>query len=935
MEFPHLSDTKFPNVDNVDVYKYKNEFDYARWKGKVSFKLLNVLWNSNYSDVPYFETDVERDNWFDSKDGYFGTFETAFNNTPIDTLKIPIPYNDAIDFNYLVIDMPIQTSASNPIDYEDANKRISRFYYFIEDMEQFAPSTTEIKITLDYWTTFIHYVDIPYMMLERGHAPMVQTSVEQYLANPIMNNEYLLADDFNYSNETIIKTTQYKPIGNGKKYVLFCAPYSQSDFANFGGTAYSGNSTPPTFSDINNRWGYQLQVNDYEWKYGNSDYSSANLPIENQTQNGLLNGCACYAIEGSYAKAFFNEVAENCVNFLHGIQAFFILDEDMFSKGTGFTFRNKTIYPVTQKHNTFNFNLNKSLFGFDDKYKNITKLYTSPYSLLEVTDDNGNSFTAKIENSGSIKLHTEVSIVYPFLNYNVFFTGFNGDGTAGYVWKNIDDTNSNMEMWASDFSKYMMNWKIPTYSIFISMENEFAANNAAGMAAKRKGAIVDYENATRYANTTRANTADSFDTNTDNVAASGQTNTDNVAASGATNTGNTQRTTSKNVTNTAATQAGLMDNMEDENDTHDLITDTYLNGNDTFGPQADGFLPKTTWANWEKLADDGDTDWMYLHDSFNANADYFCSTSVVNGAASIFGGGSSAVGSISGAGKKSNAMSIGAPIVGGIASGIATTVSIPLTVSKDQTLTDLQQHVIDDKLDHASTNMSKGLHAQVEYNANVKNANNDLRKTIVTRFSDSNGINNANEGRDKTCEDANAYDVQTTNNANAARLQATNNANAVRTQDTETDNAGYTRDATIAAEQSNLRQKQLEAESQYRNSRLQRPSTQGDYQGDFAPDMYKRRGVRFNIRTQSKSAIAQTGDAMLRYGYALHRVWDMSRGFHYCKEFTFWKADDVWVNDGIGIMNNTVSVIRAILMQGVTVWRNPDKITKVSIYDNI
>ena len=55
MDFPHIDDTKFPIIDNVNVYKYQNNFDYARWKGKVSFKLLNVLWNSNYADVPFFD----------------------------------------------------------------------------------------------------------------------------------------------------------------------------------------------------------------------------------------------------------------------------------------------------------------------------------------------------------------------------------------------------------------------------------------------------------------------------------------------------------------------------------------------------------------------------------------------------------------------------------------------------------------------------------------------------------------------------------------------------------------------------------------------------------------------------------------------------------------------------------------------------------------
>ena len=100
-------------------------------------------------------------------------------------------------------------------------------------------------------------------------------------------------------------------------------------------------------------------------------------------------------------------------------------------------------------------------------------------------------------------------------------------------------------------------------------------------------------------------------------------------------------------------------------------------------------------------------------------------------------------------------------------------------------------------------------------------------------------------------------------------------------------------------------------------------------------DVYQRRGVRFNVRTQTKSAISQVGDAFLRYGYALHRTWDMSNGFHYGKHFTFWKAEDIWINEGEGLSGNAVNIIGDIFLKGVTVWRNPNEIGKVSIYDNI
>lgn len=890
MDFPHIKDTQFPHADNIDVYKYQNVFDYARWTGKISFKLLNVLWNSNYADVPHFDTVSKRDEWFDEQRGYVGTLESLFNNTPENTIKIPIPYNDAYNYNYLVVDMPMQTSEMQPINYEDKNIRVKRWFYFIEDMIQTAPSTTELKISVDYWTTFIHSVEIPYLMLERGHAPMMQTTVDEFLSNPIQNNEYLLADDFNYGRESIIKTSIYKPIGNGTKYVLFAAPYSSQQFNQFGGTAYNGNSTPPTYSNTQERWGFQIQVDDYEWKYGDSDYSNSNLPISNRIQDGLFNGCECFAIKGEYAFDFFNDCAKNCVNFIHGIQAMFILDESLFTIENSFTFRNKTIYTVKRKHNIDNLILNKQLFGFDTKYREITKLYTFPYSELEITDDEGNVFTARIENCGSVQIHTEVSLMFPYLNYNVFVSGINGDGTIPYTWKRVQDTEANHDMWASDFSKFMMNWNVPTYSIYVSAENEYAANHFFDNYARRLRAIKDYKNPVRFANTTYENTDDSFTTATANV----------------------NRTTTKDVANTAAIQAGLKQNKDDTNDNATLKIDTYLDGGTiTTISGSGGYIANTYDAQMNKLSSDADVDRILLAEQTVLTNNNMVASSIINSAGSIGGGITS--GAISGATLAGPEGALAGGVAGGLAQAVSTGMGTLVAFTQTANLATVLDRAILDKFDNARANLINLSNAQIQYNGDCKDADNALRDSIVNRFSNPDGINNTNASRTKTAQDA----------------------NATATQTTETNNADYTRDATIEAEKANLVQKQIDVENEYKNARLNPPVTYSKYSGDFMPDAYQRRGLRINVRTQPKSVIAQTGDAFLRFGYALHRAWDMSRGFHYCKNFTFWKAEDIWINDGSGVANVATNVIGNILLKGVTVWRDPSKIGTVGIYDNI
>lgn len=854
MDFPHIKDNNFPNLNNVNVYKFQNDFDYARWQGKVSIKLLNVLWNSNYADVPGFENDVERDKWFDVQKGMVQTLETAFNITPDNSVKIPIPYNDAYRYNYLMVDMPMQTSVANPIDYENETTRVKRWYYFIDSMTQYAPNTTELYVTLDVWTTFSHTVDIPYLMLERGHAPMMLTNVNDYLENPIANNEYLLAEDFNYGENRVVANTDYHPIGNGRKYVIFAVPIEQAQFANLGGSDLSGNSTPPTFSDTSERWGYQIVVNDYEWKYGDVSYENATLPISSMLhEDSVFNGNLCFAIESENAFAFFNEVANNCVHLLHAIQGVFVVASDMISLVSTFTFRGFTLHQVNKQYSFDDITLDKDDFGYDNKYKEITKLYTFPYSVLEITDDNGFTSEVRIENTGDIQLHKEISIAFPFVRYQTFFTGLNGNGSVNYTWKNLANSNVNKTMWEDDFSKFMMNWDIPTYAVFASAEQEYAVSNYFGNKARRQAAIIAYENAVRYANTDCENVDDQTDAMVTNTDTQNAANSEIAVRSGATSIAN------QYTANTASS--------------------------------------RNAQANIDKCYADYTADTLISSEIAFTRNDVLSATTSVNNQASIDSVGVGAVGQT-----LSNPLNMPAAlgsVIGSVIQANAATATCGIVIGNSW----------GQLIDVAVENLHKCENA--ENNINTVTGNNNSAHNEIVNRSQTTMVDN----------------VTTQNTANTSITNTTTTM--------MDNNADWTRDAHVVAEQHNLEQKQREVEAQYLNNRLGEPVKETNYSGDAYPDVFERRGVRVNIRTQTKAAIAQAGDAMLRYGYALHRIWDMSNGFHYGKHFTFWKAEDIWINEGTGLAGNSVNIIGDILLKGVTIWRNPDEIGKVSIYDNI
>ncbi len=1242
-KYMHLKDTNFPDINTVDVYKYQNNFDYSRWRGMPAIKLMNVKWNGNYSDVPKWDNDTLRDNWFDEKEGIIKPLETLFNVTPENTVRIPIPYNDAYNYNYLVVDMPIQTSKEQPIAYEDENIRIQRWYYFIDDMVQYSPNTTELKISLDYWTMFINTVDIPYLLLERGHAPMVQTTVDEFLQNPIENSEYLLADDFNFGDNTrIVKHTNYYPIGNGSKYVLFALPFNEMQFINLNPGEYVGPSTRATFSNTEHeRWGYQYKVNGYEWNYGSQvNYNDCSLPVNpvNSNDGNLFNGSYVYAIKADEALGFFNKIRDKYAYVFNAMQACFMLADDMFARKGSFEFEGYIVYNCVKTTDVENIVLTKNDFEFDEKYSDITKLYTFPYSVLEITDDNGNTFELKVENtSGNMQMRNEINIAYPYLNYNILFTGINGNGSQEYIWSEIS-ANKNKTIWEDDFSKFMLTWDIPTFSIFTSAEIDFNSNNWPKVQAERNGAIVDYMNAVRYADVGYENTEDSLDTQKTNTVATATTNrdntkdaadvdktnndrqadttknvndasalvakenadleattdktindnqsntnktnndatsdmnkTNNVATSAtnkknndetsdmnkenadrtsntnrtnADNTSNTNRTNADNTSNTNRTNADNTsntnkinaDNLANTNNTNnidmsnankinadrtsnvnkaiqDKLVDTdFANTRDMLETTAlntvadsgsefhlayltkelnNDLITDETAANSTKLYNDYVADVNMSTAVFNAQVEAMMLTTAANITAGVATAAIGGVGAVAGA-SVTGASEIGAAIgaaatganaiVSGATSGAANAIAITnneavYNASVEQArlkqvyARDLMDAIRDLRKDYNDKNYSNAIiqngaivrrtkktsddnndrtktnkqanntalnNAETANNANTnkvekdnynrtksteltnnENTNNteltnnentntaetdNNERTNVTETGNNERTNNAeldnNENTNTTEKDnykrtystefinyvrtndvekANnkrtndmqldnnqlqletqldinqaTYDVTIDNNAeindtnkannadtrnlnyrNADRTFNTESANANRIYDTEENNADWNKESAIEAAKWNLGQKQIDIEATYKSANLSSPVVKTTTQGNVNPDLWERRGIRVNVRTQSKSAIAQTGDTMLRFGYALNRVWDMNDGFKYMKHFTYWKASDVWINDGSGTAGDAVNIIQAILMSGVTVWNNPDEIGGVSIYDNL
>lgn len=943
--FPHLDDTKFPKLENVDVFQFENEFDYDRWNdAHTKLHLCNVLWNNDYSNVVKFETNEKRDKFFDNLGAYKVDLETAFDVAPKTTVKVPVPYQVATRFNYMYVDLPIMTSEEEPINYED-ERRTQRFYYFINDVMQNAPSSTLLMVELDSWTTYINNVDIPFLMLERGHQPMSAIDVETYLSDPAKNNSLLLAPDVNFSEtDGVVKNSTFIPVNNGDKYIIFATTMSQEQLQQQTyPKALTNINTPATFTNAQARNGYQYIVNNYDWGLGDYDYNGMYTETDSfQSSDGIIpNNMTMVAVSAANADSLFAYLSEVVPFIYKTIKACFMVDDNMFELGMPFEFCNTVCYLIkpTDTKILAELKLSKADFGYDEKYEKITKLYTSPYARIEVTDNNGDSREFKIENSSKVEVNLATAIAFPFITMQAYLTGINGSGYSTYSWKKLDGSAITRKMFADDFGDYIWDWDIPTYALYVRGYDDYKASNYPQQFVNRYNAIADYQKSVGMDNTQYENAKDAADTTqtmTNNSANAENTNaidsadtiyTDNVSSadtahSNAYASANTARTNTYNQANTLIANTAI-DCARNSNVTSENIS----NSVNAQGANSDKVLADATVSNSVSIA------------STDIENQQTITNGVASGIASVTSG---VAGAMSHAGVGNMVGAVGS-IVEAAGSAVNTGLTTAVTVSSNDSICGVTISANNRNANNAnSTNFRIDSNTNTT-NRNITNINNDAATSITANTA---ATMKTNADNTNATERANADRTQSTSNANSQRTKDTSIGNANRTKDNSINNAALNRNTSVANSsylrenavdnaKITLEQKRITNQQQYYSSRLSAPTQYGVNSGDPTLDAFQRRGLQFKVRTQADGDIAQAGDIMLRYGYALNQVVNVQEtGLCCMANFTYWKAADIWINEGEGVNQNAQRDIQRAFENGVTVWKDPTKVGKVSIYDN-
>lgn len=512
----------FPNLDNVNVYKYDNTLDYSRFKPTARLKMCNVPWCGDYDNVVKFDDDAARDAWFDALEGETVNLDTMFNVKPDGASKVPVPVTSAQGYNYLVVDLPRMTSDARPLAYA-AGDRKRRYYYFIQDAQQLSPNSTRLILTLDVWTTYINEMQFDYVLLERGHAPVAASSVTDYLANPRDNSAYLLSDDVNTGGEPYVETARAHKNYSAETQRACIATYAdlQGDF---------GTTAAPKVPAISE-----------------PDVSGVLAP-------------RVYSVAVGDLQPFLRALETNAPWMKSTVLGVFFAPSDLLTQIMPFSLWgvSVTILNAVQKIETF-MQPGVADFGYPAQAAGFAKLYTYPYAAIRIGDERGQTSTVRIEDLGAngIQLASAVNLVMPYISIDARLLGIAG-ATDSLTFQTIEGRSYS---YGGAWGEYLKSWNLPVMQVSQSAASRAAYTTVYSRAHAKLAA--DNALASSLASNSIAYT---------NVNNSAKNVTDNNAINTAANTAVTSNANNWALTGSAASNQKLSSDCAADNETSTAMT---------------------------------------------------------------------------------------------------------------------------------------------------------------------------------------------------------------------------------------------------------------------------------------------------------------------------------------------------------------------------
>lgn len=874
-KFPHLQNaTGFPG-DNERVYsQYPNSFDYTRWTSKTTLKPCNVRWTAGDANRVKWDTDIERDAWFDQLTGDAYELDSGLNVIPGESVRLPIPYQALQYANYLAVSIPDMPGDGEQLDY--STRHVGRLYYFILDTRRINATVTECVLELDYWTTYINSVDIPRIMIEQGHVAQAYETVETYLMDPIHNNRGLTAPEPDAPAAPVMTASnRFVPLATGEMWLLLAVKCTYTQFTKLTPVGDTLSDTPPVYADTGDYWGHQYQVTGYEWG-GVPNLNDVSAPNATGISADTIrpNGYTIIGLKtaDAYAHDFFGQLTTRLPQAYNLIEACYVVPRNMINPVSGTKLLGFDVYRINPAATGLlaDIDLQPSAFGYPSEYAGLAKLYTAPYAWLSITDENNNESVIRVEDTTSnLAVMRRVSLSYPYLSAQTFLTGVSGNGKTEYTWTDLTNTPHTTDMPDSAYHA-LSTHDIPLYTLMIDSAVKYVNDNDSSVRVQaRENALNAYHTSVRGTNTGNANANANAETNLANTQASTANSVANTKLQTDTATNNT------NLSNTASTDITTLNNNKLD---ADVVTSNF------------------------KLGADKSVDKLVTTAAYDANVDSAVLSNVSSAVNTIAGAAISLATAPATAG---GSLAVGAAVAGaGVSVGLSG-YNTSVTLSNKEAVYNANLEAVESKANNAITTNRTLTTRAMTLATDVTNRSNTLNTALT----------NANNKL--------ATDV-TANNVN------TGNANAARSRDTAVANNQRQRDAGIFGAQTALEQAQDVYAAKLRDLRRAAPVTITASQGDALPDIWGIRGLQVRVMTQSPDVIRRCGDAFLQYGYTLRQNVETPTLLIKSK-FTYWRGDALVY--ATSAPARAVNIIRDMFETGVTVWRDPDTIGS-SIYNN-
>lgn len=900
-KFPHLNDTNFPNIDSVNPYaQYMNDVNYDSYNSTVKIKPCNVRWNRDSTDRVKWDSDTERDIFFDNLKGHTYDLETVINIVPETTVKVPVPYYAFQGCNYLMVETGILPNDTTPFDYGESGTL--RYYFFIVGTHRIASNTTEIVLELDSWTTFINHAEISRIDLKRGHYPTTLHHVADYLKNPLENSVGLLdSEPVSLQNPNRVANSEFVPAMQGDLYMCFAVTCDFSQLKTLSKCEIQASSAP-SYSDES---GYpNFAIDGYVWG-GLPIVSGTTTPLRTgqSADNISPTGYTIFAIEcaklyDGIGTDFFTYVNSNYPHFWNLINATYIVSDSCLQFGDSYTLPDTgyVLHEVMPHHDSVlsALDLKPEKFGYDSHYAMLAKLYTNPYARLQLSTDDGVNVDISIEDiAESLKICERVSLLYPYVNVNIFATNIGGSGVTALKWVDLNGVEHENTTLLPDstYNQVLADYQIPTYTLFVSAQSVWNMNNRnIAVGQNRENAIRAYHNTDISAYTGLTNARGSADT--------AQTNTNDSAA---TAKNNTNRSSTNSINNTALT-----------NSLNSTITSNANSASNTI------YNSNVKQQNNLLLASNNKIDEMNT-----ATLDLTTQLVDTEVASSAIGTVTAAIGTI---GTAATGIAVTAATGGAaapmVAAGLGAAGSIGLSsasfaagASKTKSEAAYKQ----------AYNDSAALVAK-KYNGQASSASIAM---MGTQNVESTKLNTNNTNASNNTNTSITANNAATANTNAQQTNEVAHRNSQRSRDIAYTNAQRSYDSTMYAARNNVSQAQQTYESQLADLKRQRPIAIASNTGNPLQDMRHTRGIQLRVLTQPVDIVRRIGDMFLRYGYTWHANVD-NPVLNLKHNFTYWEGNPTIYGD---IPFEAIQAIANLFENGVTVWKNPSNIGS-SIYDN-